>query len=82
LAHAIATTTDVRRTVDTTMTSDDGEEDRMAQALSSDVWVEVTAMCPRISGVVHRQVDADVQFDGWLELMSVLERDGTGTPSG
>jgi hypothetical protein len=36
------------------------------------MWVEFDQVSPRICGVVHTPSGPHVRFDGWLELMGVV----------
>ena len=44
------------------------------------VWIEIDPGAEPISGVIHRGSEPARPFDGWLELVALLEaeRDGSG----
>jgi hypothetical protein len=37
------------------------------------LWIEIDVAAEPISGVIHRGSDRAARFDGWLELVALLE---------
>jgi hypothetical protein len=43
------------------------------EATPASVWIEVDVEAASIAGVLHRGDDPVRRFDGWLELVAMLE---------